>query len=227
MNQTDYNPRIICAVSDSDLEKELELIGVREGGMRRMVPKARAYILKLYNVPIPQAHVLKESFLSAGGDAAISREAMTGVPNYTDVILVGTRKTFTTAAKAIYDEQIGGPTLATEIETVIGMYESGPVLPDSGILPNSAARWLYSQMVSRTLVMGILNVTPDSFSDGGRFLDQNTAVSHGLAMIEDGADIIDVGGESTRPGSEPISQEEEIRRVIPVIKRLSEQTDLH
>ena len=72
--------------------------------------------------------------------------------------------------------------------------------------------------VTPTLVMGILNVTPDSFSDGGQFLDTKSAVSHALRMVEQGADIIDIGGESTRPGSDPISINEELARVIPVIK---------
>ncbi|HKN80692.1 MAG TPA: dihydropteroate synthase [Actinomycetota bacterium] len=74
----------------------------------------------------------------------------------------------------------------------------------------------------RTLVMGILNVTPDSFSDGGRFLDRATAVAHATRMVDDGADILDVGGESTRPGSTPVSADEELERVHPVIERLAE-----
>ena len=78
----------------------------------------------------------------------------------------------------------------------------------------------------RTLVMGVLNVTPDSFSDGGRFSSFDAAVAHAEQMIEDGADIIDVGGESTRPGSEAISAEEELRRVIPIIERISSISDV-
>jgi len=72
------------------------------------------------------------------------------------------------------------------------------------------------------LVMGILNVTPDSFSDGGDFNSFESAVAHGLAMLAEGADIIDIGGESTRPGAERITEEEELARVIPVIKELSQ-----
>lgn len=71
------------------------------------------------------------------------------------------------------------------------------------------------------LIVGIVNITPDSFSDGGRFLDKEKAVAHALKLVEQGADIIDVGGESTRPGSDPVGEAEELRRVIPVIKRLS------
>jgi len=73
----------------------------------------------------------------------------------------------------------------------------------------------------RTSVMGILNVTPDSFSDGGKYVKHNTAVDHAIKMVEDGASIIDVGGESTRPFADNVTVEDEIKRVIPVIKKLS------
>jgi dihydropteroate synthase len=78
----------------------------------------------------------------------------------------------------------------------------------------------------RTLIMGVVNVTPDSFSDGGRFFDPEAAVARGLRLVEDGADILDVGGESTRPGSDPVPVEQELDRVIPVIKRLAAEVDL-
>ena len=76
------------------------------------------------------------------------------------------------------------------------------------------------------LVMGVLNVTPDSFSDGGRLEDPEAAVTQGLRMTEDGADLLDVGGESTRPGSDPVAVPEEIDRVLPVIKRLTAEVDI-
>lgn len=75
----------------------------------------------------------------------------------------------------------------------------------------------------RTWIMGVLNVTPDSFSDGGRFHSPEAAITHGLRLFEDGADILDVGGESTRPGGAPLPAADEIRRVVPVIQRLREQ----
>jgi len=86
---------------------------------------------------------------------------------------------------------------------------------------------------ARTYVMGILNVTPDSFSDGGQFIDAVSAVERGLAMVEEGADFIDIGGESTRPrgttygqGADPVTAEEELRRVLPVIRGLAGRTDI-
>ena len=75
-------------------------------------------------------------------------------------------------------------------------------------------------------VMGVLNVTPDSFSDAGQFLDVDRAIAHGLQMVADGAAIIDVGGESTRPGSDPVSTAEQMRRVVPVIEGLARQADV-
>jgi dihydropteroate synthase len=90
-------------------------------------------------------------------------------------------------------------------------------------LPPVQCRDRVLRVSSGPLIMGILNVTPDSFSDGGCFLNPDTAVAHGLRIQAEGADVIDVGGESSRPGSEPISVEEEIRRVVPVIEKLVRQ----
>ena len=76
------------------------------------------------------------------------------------------------------------------------------------------------ELASGPLVMGIVNVTPDSFSDGGRFFDKNAAVSHALLLVEEGADIIDLGGESSRPGALPVSEQEELDRILPVMEGL-------
>lgn len=81
-------------------------------------------------------------------------------------------------------------------------------------------------LYSRTHLMGVLNVTPDSFSDGGKFFKLEEAIKQGLKLAEEGADIIDVGGESTRPGSEPVTIDEELRRVLSVIKQLAQQIDV-
>ena len=77
----------------------------------------------------------------------------------------------------------------------------------------------------RTVIMGIVNVTPDSFSDGGQYLDADAAVNHALALVEEGADLLDVGGESTRPGADEVSLQQELDRVIPVIERLQQAGD--
>ena len=97
-------------------------------------------------------------------------------------------------------------------------------------LPPTARCW---KLRTRTLavgniplLMGVINVTPDSFSDGGRFLDPAAAVRHGLQLAAEGADLLDVGGQSTRPGSEPVKADEELRRVMPVLSALCQQTSL-
>ena len=101
--------------------------------------------------------------------------------------------------------------LANELLKVINRYKNyaQPIKVNNKILD-----------FKRTYIMGILNVTPDSFYDGGRYFEKEKAVAHALKMVKEGADIIDVGGESTRPGSSRISSEEEIKRVIPVIKEI-------
>jgi dihydropteroate synthase len=86
------------------------------------------------------------------------------------------------------------------------------------------ARQFVFEFPRPAMVMGIVNVTPDSFSDGGQFLSADKAVAHALALVEQGAEILDVGGESTRPGAEPVSEAEELRRVIPVIEQLVRRT---
>jgi len=89
-------------------------------------------------------------------------------------------------------------------------------------------RWRFGNhdldLTHRGLIMGIVNVTPDSFSDGGRFNDHGRAVEHALQLLADGADILDIGGESTRPGAEPVEEAEELRRVLPVIRAVRSQT---
>ena len=92
---------------------------------------------------------------------------------------------------------------------------------DTASVANVEAAWGERPEVEPPVVMGIVNVTPDSFSDGGLFFEADAAVEHGERLAAEGAAILDVGGESTRPGAEPVSEEEELRRVIPVVERLS------
>ncbi len=91
-------------------------------------------------------------------------------------------------------------------------------------MPNWLIHSQLHDLATCGMVMGVVNVTPDSFSDGGQFLDAGRAIEHGLQMAAEGAGILDVGGESTRPGAVPVSEEEELRRVLPVIRGLRSQT---
>ncbi|MEE8505320.1 MAG: dihydropteroate synthase [Kiloniellales bacterium] len=133
------------------------------------------------------------------------------------------------ACEAVYRD--GGMEVAREVVTLdqVGEWAMrfGPeaVADAETVLERlNAARAPYAGLdISRPRVMGVINVTPDSFSDGGEFLDSGRAVAAGIEMFETGAAVIDVGGESTRPGAQPLSEEEELRRVVPVVRGLAEQ----
>jgi dihydropteroate synthase len=131
-----------------------------------------------------------------------------------DLLLFGTRKRFSLLADNLISR--GDMTLVT-----IGRELSG-LLANLGSCPTPVelADGRKLEFGERTQIMGVVNVTPDSFSDGGKFFNPGRAIAQGKALAEQGADIIDIGGESTRPGSEPVSVEEEIGRVLPVIEKL-------
>jgi dihydropteroate synthase len=99
------------------------------------------------------------------------------------------------------------------------------MLADAYSIPGPLLCGRIALTLDRPRVMGVLNLTPDSFSDGGRFVDRDAALAHARSMLADGADIVDVGGESTRPGSAPVSESEEIARVVPVIEALRDECD--
>ncbi|MEN6372421.1 MAG: dihydropteroate synthase [Armatimonadota bacterium] len=216
-----HRPRVLCLGNDRDLFAEMDRMGVAVQDREKILSSARYYTLKLSDVNRTQASLIKEAFLSYGGNA-IEKES---TPDRIDIMLSGTRMAFSKAAKWIASEEMGSSALDVEIEAAIVSFEAKPVLPNDNVLPDLKSRRMFSELANRPLVMGILNVTPDSFSDGGLFFDHSAAVEHALSMVEDGADIIDIGGESTRPGSEPVSVEDEIARIVPVVRELSKQIE--
>jgi len=180
----------------------------------------------VHNLRNPAVLILKESFLSKGGDCAIHRDSITHRIDRSDCILLGTRKAFSQVISDLREQAFELPRVADEIQSAIENFASKSLrMPDSARL-SDPLRAFYSKLKSRTLIMGILNVTPDSFSDGGLHNAPDAAAAHGLRMVEDGADVIDVGGESTRPGCAAVSAEEEIARVVPAIRALCERTDV-
>jgi len=220
-----HNPRVLCLPADDDTLREMHLVNVEEAGIRHMLPKTRHYLVKLENVRRPIAHILKETFLSNGGDAAVNGDVIVAKVTHSDVILMGTRKQFQRAIEALPEQEFGCGKIAKQIETAIHNYDSSPTVPDAEVALDARVRRMFDHLSTRTLVMGILNVTPDSFSDGGKFADAGAAVKCGVEMAANGADVIDVGGESTRPGSRAVTVEEEIKRTVPVIRELSRSVD--
>ncbi|MGI6296468.1 MAG: dihydropteroate synthase [Armatimonadota bacterium] len=217
-----HNARVLSLTTDAEIIAEMERVNAEEAGIMHMLPKSRHYLVKLEAVRRPIAHILKETFLSNGGDALVSRDIITAKVDRTDVILTGTRKHYQRALLALREQGFGCSELAIEVEAAIRHFDNTPTLPSSQPTVINA---LYQTIGHRTLVMGILNVTPDSFSDGGKYKSQDDAIESALKMVEDGADIIDVGGQSTRPGAEEVSIAEEIDRVAPIIQQITKSID--
>lgn len=221
-----HNPRVLRLTTDAEIVAEMQRVNAEETGIRHMLPKARHYLVKLTSVRRPIVHILKETFLSNGGDAVISRDVITAKVDKSDVILAGTRKHFQRALMALREQGFGCAELAVEVEAVIRHYDGVPNVPSPSSCADRELARVFEAIGQRTLVMGILNVTPDSFSDGGKFMDPSEAVAHGMEMAAEGADIIDIGGQSTRPGADPTTSAEERARVVPIIEKLAGELDV-
>ncbi len=165
---------------------------------------------KIFNLKPYEANILKQICLSLGFDCAVSRNTITCGCEFTNAILFGSNSQITKLTQKLKKQPFRLKNLAQEFENV----QNNKIKP---LLING-----YTFDTSKSYIMGILNVTPDSFSDGGKYNNVNSALEHTKKLISDGADIIDIGGESTRPGAIPVSSDEEISRVIPVIKKIRE-----
>jgi dihydropteroate synthase len=211
---THYNIIPVNVFSRECAIKELSDIGVDSCGIDIMSPKMIHLNIKLKNLDSKKANFLKEEMLSIGGEAAIAKDALTLNKGKTDVILIGSLGNFKKFIEKLSSKSSDLNNLGKEIENIISNLDNYNIIK----LKNKSLDFR-----SRTYIMGILNITPDSFYDGGFYMDCDKAIRRAYEMIEAGADMIDIGGESTRPNSDPISEEEEIRRVIPVIKELSKR----
>lgn len=221
-----HSARVLSLPTDQEIVDEMRRVNAEDAGIRHMLPKARHYLVKLEDVRRPIVHILKETFLSNGGDAVVGRDVITSRIDKSDVILTGTRKHFQRALLALREQGFGCDELAGEVEAVIRHYDGFPNVPSGESCSDPHIGRMFDTIGQRTLVMGILNVTPDSFSDGGRYRDADSAVAHAVEMAEAGADLIDVGGLSTRPGSEPTAVSEEKDRVLPVIEQVAKTLDI-
>jgi dihydropteroate synthase len=202
-------PRII----EQDPLAEMRAIGCDRAGIEIMLPKAVHRIVKLTGIRPIAANIIKQEMLSFGGDAVTAYGALDHSVKTTGILLLGTERQLWQLVNKLKAHQFGLPQLAEEIDRSLKNYEAVPKLLKVGKLKLAFG--------CRTYIMGILNVTPDSFSDGGDFVDPVSAVDQALKMVRAGADLIDVGGESTRPGAAAVPARVEIGRVVPVIKALA------
>lgn len=192
--------------SIDEAETVLREAQVSEPGIWRMRGKADHRVLHT-RVQERQAEYLKQEMLSLDGECSAS--ALRSGGELHDVVLSGTMAQFKRLAEKLQGQPWGLSALGEEIRAQLGIQQSDP----DRDLP-----WPQD----RTAVMGILNVTPDSFHDGGRYERIEDAVARAEAMVDAGADVIDVGGESTRPGADPVAIEEELDRVVPVVEELAD-----
>ena len=211
-----FQARVLHIATPLDAERELRCIKVDSGGIAMMSSKMLTRCVKLCGLQCRQANILKQEMLALGGDAAVARGTVACSIDHTDVILIGTVKQLHKLCSKLAPQPFGLPALAAELAQLLAHIVTPPKF------------WKTSQRalsLEHPLIMGILNVTPDSFSDGNQYADPHRAVDRVLELIDQGADIIDIGGESTRPGAPAVSTDEELKRVIPVLSALAGKVD--
>ncbi len=180
-----------------------------------MAAKAIVRAVELKNIDNRAANLLKQEMLSLGGEAAVSHAVSRFEKGSSTVLLLGTVSQFGRLLPRLSRQPFGLKTIAQQLSIALSNYS----LQNFKI----TSRRKTLALGDTPVLMGILNVTPDSFSDGGRYQTLEAAVAHGVSMAEAGAAIIDVGGQSTRPGAKPVGAHEEKGRVVSVIRALAKK----
>ena len=212
------NARVLVVENEKEARHLMEEVGVHRDGVDIMLSKASHRLLKLEQVDVRAANIIKQEILSRGGEAAVSWSVYALAKNArSDVLLMGTIKQLEELYHKLKLQPFGLADIAEEIKEARDNFDAARRDVKVGKTEMNFGE--------RTYVMGVLNVTPDSFSDGGKFLNEDATVSRGIKMVENGADIIDIGGESTRPGAKPVGAEEELKRVVPVVEKLAAKID--
>jgi dihydropteroate synthase len=193
-------------------------IGVDPYGIDAMASKTININILLEDQPCKIANIIKQEMLSVGGDAAVARGSVSCSVPVSNILIMGTLKQISELVKKIDKQPFGLNLIARNILKIL-----------KNISQNEYVLKTFRREINlgkKTLIMGILNITPDSFSDGGLYCSQQKAVERGLQMVDEGADIIDIGGESTRPGAKSIEASVELKRVLPVIESLVRQVKI-
>jgi len=210
--------RFLQLVKLGEAIHEMRRIGVDPIGIESMREKIFHLNLKIEGINCRLANFLKQEMVLLGGDVAMDKRVMDCSVAASDLILMGTQNQIKALTDRLEDRLNGLQGVAVRIRECLKNLES---------LPHTIrCKKKVLHLDEKTHLMGILNVTPDSFSDGGLYMDPDKAISHGIELASQGADIIDIGGESTRPGAKPLSPDEELRRVIPVIETLAAEVEI-
>lgn len=189
---------IIKNVSQESIKKELSLVGFDSSYIHQAAYKYRYFNIKIFNLSLPQVNILKQAALSFGADCAVHRDILTAEVQNSDCILGGSVSQIKKIINSLKFQPFSMKVLAEELERFIAGYNR-----------------------RKSQVVGILNLTKDSFSDGGLYYNFEDAVAHLNELIDDGADIIDIGAESTRPYSSPVSAEEQLEKIVPILKYIN------
>jgi dihydropteroate synthase len=214
-----YKIRALDIKNRAEGMSEFEKIGSTVVGQKIMVEKLFPLAVKVKGLKVLAINILKQEMLARGGDVVTSRDTLLKTRGTTDVIIEGEKKSFESLILKLRMQPFGLAGLADELEVFLKDYKNNRHKKNFSIGKKKF------DLISHTLVMGIINVTPDSFYDGGKYNHKDQAVKRISEMIADGADIIDIGGLSSRPGSKPISPEEELERTIPVVESVSNNFD--
>lgn len=194
------------------LKRHFDRAGVTPAGIRIMASKTKNLVIRADGLSAAAANIIKQQLLSLGGDAAVHRDVIQGGPEASTVFLMGNERRLRALAERLRGQPFGLEELGKEVNNQLDLHSSPPLsirLRDTSI-----------DLSNGVLIMGILNVTPDSFSDGGRFIEPSEGLDRALEMVEEGAGIIDIGGESSRPGATGLNVKEELSRVMPLLERL-------
>ncbi|MBN2071783.1 MAG: dihydropteroate synthase [Candidatus Krumholzibacteriota bacterium] len=213
-----YNLRLVSTGNRETLGRRLANAGVTSSGIEIMADKTQVFALRVDGVRAEAANIIKQQLLSIGGDAAVHRDVISGRPESSTVYLIADPARFIRFADKLEGQPFSLDELGEEVRRLVALKKSPPrqIRIPSGTI----------DLLNGPVIMGVLNLTPDSFSDGGLYTDPEAAMERALMMIEEGASIIDIGGESTRPGATELDPSEELSRVIPVLRRISKKVSV-
>lgn len=187
---------LLREIKTDNIQPEIEYIGFDSVYSKQVCAKFRYMNIKIYSLSIPQANILKQTALSVGADCATHRETITAKIDSTDCILGGSLSQIRKIAEKLTCQPFSLKFLAEKLmQFTDGRTEK-----------------------SKTKIMGVLNITDNSFSDGGEYLNAENACKHLTELVNDGADIIDIGAESTKPYSQSVAADIQLNRILPVLK---------
>jgi dihydropteroate synthase len=214
-----YKIRKLNIITKKQGLEEFSKIGASRPGQHIMVNKIFPLSLKVKDVDVRAANILKQEMLSRGGDVVTSRQSLVKSEGIANIIILGTEKAISSLIDKIKMQPFGLKKLSGQLTEYIALGQS---INTRKIIKIGGTD--FNMALEGALIMGILNITPDSFYDGGQYFEKSSAIKRAEEIIEQGAHIIDVGGMSTRPGSKPVSLDEELSRTIPVIEHVAKNS---